>query len=124
MTKILIVEDDPELAELFSLEAEDRHYEAHLASNGQEAIELARGLRPDAILMDRHMPVMDGLEAIRRLRSDPLTKDIGIVMLTACLMPSEREHALSSGCDYLEEKPPNYERLFALIEKLIRRRTA
>jgi two-component system, cell cycle response regulator DivK len=123
MSRILIVEDDPELAELFSLEVEDRHHEAHLATNGQEALEMARSVRPDAILMDRHMPIMDGLEATRRLRGDPATRDIAIVILTASVMPNDRERALSCGCDHLEEKPPDYERLFTKLEELIRRRS-
>lgn len=122
MSKILIVEDDPELAELFSLEVEDRQYEAHHAANGSQALEMARTVRPDVILMDRHMPVMDGLEATRRLRSDPETRNIAIVILTASVMPNDREKALASGCDHLEEKPPDYDRLFAVIEKLISRR--
>jgi CheY-like chemotaxis protein len=123
MSRILIVEDEPELAELFCLEVEDRRHEAHLATNGRQAIEMARSVRPDAILMDRHLPVMDGWEATRRLRADPETQNIAIVMLTASVMPQDRERALSSGCDFVEEKPPDYERLFTKIEEVIRRRS-
>lgn len=123
MSKILIVDDKVELLELFALEVEDRNYEAFRATSGEQALEMARTLQPDVILMDRNMePGMDGLEATRRLRSDPATKDIGIVILTAGVMPREQEEGLASGCDHWEEKPPNYERLFSVIEDLIRRR--
>jgi two-component system cell cycle response regulator DivK len=121
MSTILIVEDDPELAELFMLKVTRRKYQAHVAGNGAEALEKARTLQPDAILMDRHMPVMDGLEATRQLRNDPQTRDIPIVILTADVMPKSREQALAV-CDHLEMKPPDYDRLFAVIETLINRR--
>jgi CheY-like chemotaxis protein len=122
MSKILVVEDEPMVAELITLEIEDRNHEAHLAVNGKEAIELAKSMQPDAIVMDRTMPVMDGVEATRRLRQDPATRGIPIVILTAAVMPQDREHAIASGCDDLEEKPVDFDRLFQKLDDLIRRR--
>ena len=122
MSRILIAEDDPVLAELFSLQVKKRQHDVHVATNGREVIEMARSIQPDAILMDRRMPIMDGLEATRRLREDPETSNIAIIILTASVMPNDRERALSCGCDYLEQKPPDYERLFSTLEELIRRR--
>lgn len=122
MTKILLVEDDPDQVDLFVREAEDRPYEVLRAANGSEALDIARASQPDVILMDRHMAVMDGLEATRRLRSDPQTRHVAIVILTASVMPNDREKALASGCDHLAEKPPDYDALFQTIEKLLARR--
>jgi len=124
MSKILIVDDEAELLDLFSMEAEDRNYETFQATSGEQALEMARQVRPDVILMDRNFKagMMDGVEATRRLKSDPETKDIGIVILTAAVMPREWEEGVASGCDHWEEKPPDYDRLFSVIEDLIRRR--
>lgn len=124
MNKILIVDDEAELLDLFSMEAEDRNYETFQATSGEQALEMAREVMPDVILMDRNFKagMMDGVEATRRLKTDPATKDIGIVILTAAVMPREWEEGIASGCDHWEEKPPDYDRLFSVIEGLIRRR--
>src|SRR5262249_48227531 len=123
MKSILIVDDEIELLDLFALEAEDREFETYRATTGEQAIEMARQLRPDVILMDRGLGAgRDGLEATRHLRSYPETQDLAIVILTASVMPRERAEGLASGCDHWAEKPPDYEQLFSVIEDLIRRR--
>jgi two-component system alkaline phosphatase synthesis response regulator PhoP len=81
---ILIVDDEPEILKLYSLKLQKSGFEVTTAENGQRGIESALGQRkPDLILMDVKMPVMDGIEAFTKLRENPETKDIKIVFLTA-----------------------------------------
>jgi CheY-like chemotaxis protein len=75
------------------------------ACDGDEAIHLACHLRPDVILMDLKMPKVDGWQAIRRLKSDPITKDIIVIAVTAIPFPAERARAAAAGCDGYVRKP-------------------
>ena len=74
---------------------------------------------PDLILMDLNLPEIDGWEATRRLKADPVTSGIPIVALTAHAMAGDREKALATGCDEFETKPIDFDRLLAKIERLI-----
>ncbi|NCC33178.1 MAG: PAS domain S-box protein, partial [Chloroflexia bacterium] len=94
-------------------------YSIITATNGQEAIERAEAHTPDLILMDIHMPVMDGLQATRRLRADPRFATVPIIALTALAMTGDRERCLAAGAtDYLS-KPVNMRQLAALIARLL-----
>ncbi len=78
------------------LEMED--YVVYQAQDGNEAVEMARRLKPDVVLMDLHMPRLDGIEATRLLREDPLTRSIPVIALTASATPDERRLAVRAGC--------------------------
>jgi two-component system cell cycle response regulator DivK len=75
--------------------------------------------KPDLVLMDMSLPVMDGWEAARRLKSDPDTSDIPIIALTAHAMASDRERALQAGCDDYDSKPVDMTRLIDKIQHLL-----
>ena len=75
--------------------------------------------RPDLILMDLEMPVIDGWEATRRLKSNPQTRDIPIIALSAHALAGEREKALAAGCDEFDTKPIEFERLVATMRRVL-----
>ena len=75
--------------------------------------------RPDIILMDLEMPVIDGWEATRRLKGNPQTRDIPIIVLSAHALAGEREKALAAGCDEFDTKPIEFERLVATIRRVL-----
>ncbi len=81
--KILLVDDEQDLISTVSYRLRFAQYAVVTASNGQEALEKAASERPDLILLDTNMPVMDGHEVLRQLRADPQLKDIPVIMLTA-----------------------------------------
>jgi two-component system cell cycle response regulator DivK len=90
-------------------------YEVVTALDGAEGIAKATSERPDIILMDLNLPVVDGWEATRRLKADPATRDIPIIALTAHAMMGDREKALATGCDDFDTKPVEFDRLLAKI---------
>lgn len=94
-------------------------YELTIAKNGLEAIDLAQSVQPDLILMDIQMPVMDGLEAIQKLRANPQFKDIPIIALTALAMPGDDDRCLAVGADAYIAKPVRLKQLLASIKKLL-----
>jgi CheY-like chemotaxis protein len=99
-------------------------YEVVMAVQGEEGVELARSASPDVILMDMSLPVLDGWEATRRLKSDPATREIPVIALTAHAMSGDREKAREAGCDDFDTKPVEYTRLLSKIEGLLQRRKA
>lgn len=80
-------------------------YEVAVAVRGEEAVEVARARRPALVLLDIHLPDIDGLEVVRRLRSLPETRDLRVVALTAQAMAGDRERFLAAGCDGYIQKP-------------------
>jgi two-component system cell cycle response regulator DivK len=113
---ILLVEDNEDILQLTKLVLKTRGYEVVTAKNGLDAVGKATSELPDLILMDLFMPVMDGIEATSRIRSNPKTKDIVIVALTASGRPSDQERSLAAGCDDFIAKPYTYQELLAFIE--------
>jgi CheY-like chemotaxis protein len=93
-----------------------RGYQVEIAKNGSEAVESARGKAPDLILMDIQMPVMDGLEAIRRIRTEAHLARVPIIALTALAMPGDRERCLAAGADDYMSKPISLKKLASAIE--------
>ena len=89
------------------------------AEDGAEAVELARRERPDLILMDLSLPVVDGWEATRRLKAAPETRSIPVIALSAHAMEGDREQALAAGCDDYDTKPVDLERLLAKMRALL-----
>jgi CheY-like chemotaxis protein len=102
---ILIVEDEPLNMKLFRDLLQVNGYATFEAKDGKQGVEIAVEKQPDLILMDIHMPVMDGLEATRILKSDPATAGIPIIALTSGAMASDREKAVRAGCDAFMSKP-------------------
>jgi two-component system cell cycle response regulator DivK len=117
--KILIVEDNEMNRDMLSRRLARRGYEVVVAVDGAEAIDRARSEHPTLILMDMSLPVIDGWEATRRLKADPLTAAIPIIALTAHALSSDREKAFEAGCDGYETKPIEFPRLLAAMEKLL-----
>jgi CheY-like chemotaxis protein len=119
MTKIRLVEDQEMNRDMLSRRLKKRGYEVAVAVDGAEGLEKAVVERPDLILMDVSLPVMDGWEATRRLKSDQGTRGIPVVALTAHAMSTDREKALEAGCDAYETKPVELPRLLETIGKLL-----
>jgi CheY-like chemotaxis protein len=94
-------------------------YEVLSAEDGEKGCELAASERPDLILMDLEMPVIDGWEATRRLKSNPQTRDIPIIALSAHALAGAREKALAAGCDEFDTKPIEFDRLVATVRRLL-----
>ncbi len=119
MTRLLLVEDHEELWDFLSRRLARRGFEVSLAHDGQAGVDKAREERPDLILMDMNLPVMDGWTAARTLRADPGTKGIPIIALTAHAMSGDRDRMIEAGCDDYHPKPVDFPRLLAQIEAAI-----
>jgi CheY-like chemotaxis protein len=119
MARILLVEDNEMNRDMLSRRLSRRGFEVLLAENGQSGVELTISERPDLILMDMSLPVMDGWEATRRIKADPATAGIPIIALSAHAMASDRETALQAGCDDYDSKPVDLSRLVQKIEQLL-----
>ena len=102
MVRILLVEDNEDNRDMLARRLERKQYEVIIAVDGQDGVDKARNARPDLILMDMSMPVMDGWEATRILKSDDVTCSIPIIGLSAHAMRSDRDRALEIGCDEYE----------------------
>ena len=112
---VLLVDDTPgNISHVYDFLVNKGH-NVTVGANGLEGIEMAQAL-PDIIFMDVQMPVMDGLEATRRLRADPHTRDLFIVALTSYAMGEDKERCLAAGADLHESKPVRLKRLLELVE--------
>jgi two-component system cell cycle response regulator DivK len=116
---VLLAEDHKPTAELSKMILGMFGYKVTLAHNGIEAVEKAVAELPDVIVMDVHMPVMDGLQAAARIRNHPRTQSIPILAATAKAMLGDKEKCLVSGCDDYIAKPFTHTQLVASIEKLL-----
>ena len=119
MTKILLVEDNEMNRDMLSRRLTRRGFEVIFAVNGQEGVDLAASERPDIILMDMSLPVLDGWEATRRVKADDATRSVPIIGLTSHAMSGDREKAIAAGCDDYDTKPVEIERLIGKIERLL-----
>ena len=118
MTRILLVEDHEEIWDFLSRRLRRRGYEVAVATDGQEGVDKARSERPDIILLDMNLPVMDGWTAAGVIKQDPGTAKVPIIALTAHAMSGDREKAISAGCDDYHAKPVDFSRLLGQIEAL------
>lgn len=116
MAKILLVEDNEMNRDMLSRRLERKGYTIVMAVDGQEGVDLARTERPDLILMDMSLPVIDGWEATRRLKAEPDTQSIPIIALTAHAMASDEQKAREAGCDDFDTKPIELSRLLDKIQ--------
>lgn len=121
MTTILIVEDNEMNRDMLSRRLIRKGFQIIAAEDGLQGIEMARSERPDLILMDLSLPVLDGWEATRRLKQAGETSLIPVIALTAHAMSSDEEKAYASGCDDFETKPVDLERLLGKIKAALDR---
>jgi CheY-like chemotaxis protein len=119
MARILLVEDNELNRDMLSRRLERRGYEVLIAVDGEEGLRLAASAKPDLVLMDMSLPVLDGWEATRRLKSDAATRHLPVLGLTAHAMPADRDKVLEAGCDEYDTKPVELPRLIAKIEALL-----
>ena len=119
MAKILLVEDNEMNRDMLSRRLGKRGFEVVTAVDGAQAVERARSERPQLILMDLSLPVMDGWTATRELRGEPETASIPVIALTAHAMDGEAQRALDAGCDDFDTKPVELPRLLSKIEALL-----
>jgi two-component system cell cycle response regulator DivK len=119
MPKILLVEDNEMNRDMLSRRLLRNNFEVVMAVNGQEGVDMAKSERPDLILMDMSLPVMDGWTATRTIKADDSTKAIPVIALTAHAMESDREQALQAGCDDFDTKPIELPRLLGKINALL-----
>ena len=123
MTRILYVEDNDDNIYMLQMRFELLDgFELLVAEDGVTGVEKAAAELPDLILMDLDLPVIDGWEATRRIKSDAATRHIPVIALTAHAMPGSREKALASGCDEFDTKPIEFDRLVQKINFVLANR--
>lgn len=121
MTNILLVEDHELNRDMLSRRLTRKGFRVSTAEDGRQGVELAKKERPDLILMDLSLPVMDGWEAIRILKASEETRAIPVIALTAHAMASDEEKAYESGCDDFDTKPVEMDRLLGKIKAALDR---
>lgn len=121
MTTILLVEDNEMNRDMLSRRLERRGYSVKVAEDGGTGIAMAGSALPDLILMDVGLPDVDGLEATRRLKAEPRTRGIPIIILTAHAMAGDQQQAIDAGGDDYDTKPVDLARLVSKIEALLAR---
>ena len=120
MTKVLYVEDNDDNVYMLKMRLELLgDFEVLAAENGEKGCEMAAAEQPDIILMDLEMPVVDGWEATRRLKSNADTRDIPIIALSAHALAGSREKALAAGCDEFDTKPIEFDRLVGTVRRVL-----
>lgn len=119
MKKILIADDLDAGRELVRTVLENSNYEVYEATNGAEAVEQARAIQPDLIILDLHMPVLDGFGALAELRRDPQFAKTPVMALTASAMMGDREVALAAGFTGYIAKPIRLTALRAEVERML-----
>lgn len=119
MPKILIVEDNEMNRDMLSRRLERRGFAVVMAVDGQQGVDMARSEKPDLVLMDMSLPVMDGWTATQTIKADPEIAKIPVIALTAHAMAGDREKAISAGCDDYDTKPIELPRLLEKIGRFI-----
>ena len=119
MFKILLVEDNEMNRDMLSRRLQRKGYEVVIAVDGEEAVRMAQSQAPDLILMDIRLPVMDGREAMRRIKIMPETQSIPIIALTAHAMAGDMEKFVEAGCDDYDTKPIDLPRLLEKMQALL-----
>jgi len=115
MARILLAEDNDMNRDMLSRRLVKNGHQVTFALDGQQAIDMARAERPEIVLMDMSLPVIDGWQATRLLRADPETAGLRIIALTSHAMAGDREKALAAGCDDYDTKPLDLPRLLGKI---------
>ena len=120
MIKVLYIEDNDDNIYMLKMRLELLdEFEVLTADDGEKGCEMAAAERPDIVLMDLEMPGIDGWEATRRLKSNPDTRDIPVIALSAHALAGSREKALAAGCDEFDTKPVEFDRLVATLRRVL-----
>jgi two-component system, cell cycle response regulator DivK len=119
MAKVLLVEDNEMNRDMLSRRLKRKGFDVLLAEDGAKGVEMAATESPALILMDMSLPVIDGWEATRRIKSNPALAKIPVIALTAHAMAGDREKALAAGCDDYDTKPIELPRLLMKMEQLL-----
>lgn len=119
MPRILYVEDNDDNVFMLKRRLERKGFDVMVARDGEEAVATAARERPELILMDLSLPVLDGWEATRRIKARQETAAIPVIALSAHAMEGERETALEAGCDDFDTKPVDFDRLLAKISEIL-----
>jgi DNA-binding response OmpR family regulator len=117
--RILIAEDTPQAAELLEAYLADTDYEVAFATDGEQTLKQVAAWKPDLILLDVMMPRLSGFEVCKRLRADPATHDVAILMITALDQHSDVERAVEAGTDDFLSKPISKSELLRRIPALL-----
>ena len=118
MALILLVEDNEMNRDMLTRRLERRGFEVVVAVDGAEGVAKSKSERPDLVLMDMSLPVMNGWEATRAIRADPETEALPVIALTAHSMPGDREKAMEAGCNDYDVKPVELSRLLGKMAAL------
>jgi CheY-like chemotaxis protein len=119
MAKLLLVEDNEMNRDMLSRRLMRKGFDIVIAVDGREGVDMALSEAPNLILLDMSLPVMDGWEAARVLKSSDTTREIPIIALTAHAMSGDREKAIEAGCDEYDTKPVELPRLLGKIQALL-----
>ncbi len=119
MPRILLIEDNEMNRDMLSRRLIRKGFEVVIAEDGQKGLDMTQSEKPDLVLMDMSLPVVDGWEATRRLKASEETKHIPIIALTAHAMAGDREKTLEAGCDDYDTKPIEMPRLLEKINALL-----
>lgn len=119
MHTILLVEDDAMNRDMLKRRLERKGYTIIEALDGEQAVTTAQAARPDLILMDMSLPVLDGWAATQRIKAEPGTQKIPVIALTAHAMAGDRDRAIAAGCDDYDTKPIEFARLLKKVETWI-----
>ena len=119
MPRLLYVEDNEMNRDMLSRRLQRRGFVVLIAADGEQGVAIAAAERPDLILMDMSLPVLDGWEATRRLKAGPETERIPVIGLTAHAMATDRDKCLEAGCDDYDTKPVELARLLEKIDRLL-----
>jgi two-component system cell cycle response regulator DivK len=117
--RVLVVEDNPLNLELLQTVLGAAGFEVHSAADARAGLALAHRLRPDVVLMDVQLPEMDGLEATRALRADPVTAAIPVIAITAHVKKDDEERCLAAGCVRHVAKPIDTRALPQLVQQVV-----
>jgi CheY-like chemotaxis protein len=121
VAKILLVEDNEMNRDMLSRRLERKGYQIVMAVDGGAGVEMASSEKPDLILMDMSLPVLNGWEATRQIKANPATKAIPVIALTAHAMATDREKALEAGCEDYDTKPIELPRLLEKMETQLKK---
>jgi CheY-like chemotaxis protein len=117
--KVLYVEDNEDNIYVLQNRLKRAGFTVLIANDGEQGIAMAESERPDVIIMDLSLPVLDGWEATRRVKAHPDIRHIPVIALTAHAMSGDREKAIAAGCDEFDTKPVEIQRLLEKIRRLV-----
>ena len=115
--KVLVVDDDSNISEMIKVNLEIEGFEVICADNGKEGVEIAKRVKPDLILMDWMLPKMSGIDAVKLLKADPVSRSIPIFMLTARSQVNDIDQAFKAGADNYITKPFNPVKLALVLQR-------